>query len=333
MNSFGSLFRVQIYGESHGIGIGVIIDGVPAGISLTKDDFTNDLNRRRAGIFGTTSRKEQDIPIFISGIYNNFTTGAPINIFFKNKDIDSKSYNNFKLHPRPGHSDFVSTIKYNGFNDLRGGGHFSGRLTLALVSAGVIAKKILSNIVFTSCIESIGILNKKDFKVKLDNYLKKIATAGESVGGIISLTVKNIPVGIGEPFFQSVESVISSVVFSIPGVKGIEFGAGFKGTTFLGSVFNDCFFNRYGKTNSNNNGGINGGITNGNDINLKIAVKPTPSISKPQKTFNFQTNKIDELHIKGRHDVAFILRVPVVLECAVSIALAELYLQNIKLNR
>ena len=331
MNSFGSLFRVHIYGESHGSGIGVLIDGVPSGIKLTLEDFTKDLSKRKSGKIGTTPRKEDDIPNIISGVFNDFTTGAPINIFFENKNTDSKVYTDFKSHPRPGHADFSATKKYSGFNDIRGGGHFSGRLTLALVAAGVIAKKILNDFIFSSEIESIGILNKLEFDKKLENYLLETAHSGDSLGGTISLTIKNVPIGLGEPFFDSVESVLSSIIFSIPGIKGVEFGAGFKGTEFLGSKFNDCFIDKSGKTSSNNNGGINGGITNGNDIFLKVAVKPTSSIFKSQETFNFKDNNIQSLKINGRHDVAFLLRVPIVLENAVAIALADLYLQNKKI--
>lgn len=331
MNSFGSLFRVHIYGESHGSGIGVLIDGVPSGIKLTLEDFTKDLSKRKSGKIGTTPRKEDDSPQILSGVFNEFTTGAPINIFFENKNTDSKVYTDFKSHPRPGHADFSATKKYLGFNDIRGGGHFSGRLTLALVAAGVVAKKILSGITFSSEIESVGVLNKIDFNKKLENYLLETIKSGDSLGGTISLTIKNIPIGLGEPFFGSVESVISSMVFSIPGIKGIEFGAGFKGTELLGSNFNDCFIDKNGKTSSNNNGGINGGITNGNDIFLKVAVKPTSSIFKSQETFNFKDECIQTLTIKGRHDVAFLLRVPIVLENSVAIALADLYLQNHKI--
>ena len=332
MNSFGSLFRVHIYGESHGPGIGVLVDGVPAGLELNIDDFTLDLSKRKSGKLGTTPRKEDDIPKIISGVFNNFTTGAPINIFFENKNTDSKVYSDFKSHPRPGHADFAATSKYSGFNDIRGGGHFSGRLTLALVAAGVIAKKILKNVTFLSEIETIGTLSKDFFHKNLENYLSQIREEGDSLGGTISLSIKNVPIGLGEPFFNSTESIISSMVFSIPGVKGIEFGAGFKGSEFLGSKFNDCFIDKNGKTASNNNGGINGGITNGNDIFLKVAIKPTSSIFKSQDTFNFKNGNICSLKINGRHDVAFILRVPIVLENAVAIALADLYLQNKKYN-
>ncbi|MGL5052489.1 MAG: chorismate synthase, partial [Cetobacterium sp.] len=314
MNSFGSQFRVHIYGESHGSGIGVLIDGVPVGLKLCVDDFIVDLSKRKPGKTGTTSRIEEDIPKLTSGIFNNFTTGAPINIFFENSNTDSKVYSDFKTHPRPGHADFSATKKFLGYNDIRGGGHFSGRLTLGLVAAGVIAKKILKTITFETEIEKIGILNKNDFNSKLENYLLETSNSGDSLGGTISLKVMNLPIGLGEPFFESVESVLAAMIFSIPGVKGLEFGAGFKGTEFLGSEFNDIFIEKNGKTKSNNNGGINGGITNGNDLVLNVAIKPTSSIFKTQNTFNFKENSILPLQISGRHDVAFILRVPIVLE-------------------
>ncbi|MGL4999935.1 MAG: chorismate synthase [Cetobacterium sp.] len=328
MNTFGSLFRVHIYGESHGSGIGVLIDGVPAGIKLCVNDFISDLSKRKSGKIGTTSRKEEDIPKLTSGVFNDFTTGAPINIFFENSNTDSKVYSDFKSHPRPGHADFSATKKFLGYNDIRGGGHFSGRLTLGLVAAGVIAKKILKNIDFETSIETIGLLNKNEFHSKLENYLIETGKSGDSLGGTISLKISNLPIGLGEPFFESVESILASMIFSIPGVKGVEFGAGFKGTELLGSQFNDVFIKETGETLSNNNGGINGGITNSNNLILKIAVKPTSSIFKSQNTFNFQENSILPLEINGRHDVAFVLRVPIVLENAVAIALADLYLKN-----
>ena len=332
MNTYGRCFRVQIYGESHGKGVGVIIDGIPAGISISIQDFFDDLSKRKPNQFGTTPRVETDTPIFLSGIYNNFTTGAPVNIFFENKNIDSKMYSSFKIHPRPGHADFTATIKYKGYNDIRGGGHFSGRVTLGLIAAGVIAKKILSSVSITSEIDRIGDLNKQDFEKRLDSYILEIKQKGDSLGGIITTKIKNFPIGIGEPFFNSIESCISSIIFSIPGIKGIEFGAGFEGTKLLGSQFNDCIINSKGVTRTNNSGGINGGISNGNEIFFKVAVKPTSSILKKQHTFNFDTDKIEDLKIDGRHDTAFILRVPVIIECATAIALADLYLQNMIFN-
>lgn len=330
MNQFGNIFKIQIYGESHGEGIGVIIDGAPCGIPLKESDFFDDLNKRKPGNIGTTKRIEEDKPVFLSGIYNNFTTGAPLNIFFKNNNINSKVYSDFKSQPRPGHADFTATHKFNGFNDLRGGGHFSGRLTLALVAAGVVAKKILEklNIKFICKIDSIGRLTKKEIEDNLEEYLEIISKDEDSLGGSISLEAINVPIGLGEPFFNSIESHISSIIFSIPGIKGIEFGSGFEGCQKFGSEFNDLFIDKFGKTKTNNSGGINGGITNGNSLFFKVAVRPTASIFKEQTTFDFSKNEMSELKIAGRHDVAFILRVPIIIENATAIALADLFLTN-----
>lgn len=335
MNSFGEIFRISVYGESHGEGVGVVIDGCPAGIDLDEENFTEDLSRRRAGKIGTTPRIEKDIPMFLSGVFNAKTTGAPVNIFFKNENTNSKAYTDFRDHPRPGHSDFTAHEKYGGFNDIRGGGMFSGRVTLAVVSAGVIAKKILQkfceNIEIESRIISLGELMLTDNNIseeRIDNYLKKIQSEGDSVGGIIECRGKNIPKSLGEPFFDSVESVVSHLIFSIGGVRGIEFGSGFNSAKMKGSECNDVFINSDGKTLTNNCGGINGGITNGNDIVFRTAVKPTSSIFKNQNTYSFAENKISELKINGRHDTAFVLRVPVVVESCLVIALVDLYLRN-----
>lgn len=335
MNGFGQLFRISVYGESHGMGIGVVIDGCPVGIEIKTEDFLDDLSRRRAGKTGTTARIEKDIPIIISGIFNGRTAGAPINIFFKNENTDSKAYIDFRKHPRPGHSDFTASEKYYGFNDMRGGGMFSGRVTLALVCAGVVAKKILKKvsdeIKIESRIISLGELMLTDSnisEIEIEKYLQDIKKDGDSVGGIIECRGKNIPKSLGEPFFDSVESVVSHLVFSVGGVRGIEFGTGFESSRMRGSQCNDTIIDEAGKTLTNNCGGINGGITNGNDIVFRTAVKPTASIFKKQNTYSFEEGKQSELLIKGRHDTAFILRVPVVIESCLAAALADLYLRN-----
>lgn len=341
MNSFGQLFRVSIYGESHGEGIGVVIDGCPVGIELETEDFLFDLSRRRAGKTGTTARLEKDIPFILSGIYEKKTTGAPINIFFKNENTDSKVYKDFKNHPRPGHSDYTAGEKYGGFNDGRGGGTFSGRVTLGLVAAGVVAKKILrknlKDIEIKSRIISLGDLiltdnnnfeNKEIDEKVIEKYLEKIQNEGDSVGGIIECRGIHIPKSLGEPFFDSVESIISHLVFSVGGVRGIEFGSGFENSRMKGSRCNDMIIDEYGKTLTNNCGGINGGITNGNEIVFRTAVKPTASIFKEQSTYSFTEKKVSPLMIKGRHDTAFVLRVPVVIEACLAIGLADLYLRN-----
>ncbi len=321
MNTFGRIFKIQIFGESHGDSVGVIIDGCPAGVSLKEEDFTKDLLRRKSGAKGTTSRKEDDIPQIISGIHNNHSTGAPITILFKNSNTRSSDYN-FRNHPRPGHSDFVADKKYNSYNDDRGGGHFSGRITLGLVAAGVIAKKIISDIHIKAKLTEAG--GNKNIAEAIDNAIE----SKDSIGGIIECTASNIPVGLGEPFFDSVESLISHAVFAIPGIKGIEFGSGFEAANMKGSEHNDLIINKDGKTKTNHTGGINGGITNGNDLVFKVAVKPTSSISLPQETFNFESGKIETLEIKGRHDACFALRVPVIVEAVTACVLSDLLILN-----
>ncbi|MGL6064702.1 MAG: chorismate synthase [Fusobacteriaceae bacterium] len=331
MNNFGKILRVSIYGESHGSGIGIVLDGVPQGIKLDVEDFKEDILRRKPGKVGTTERVEEDVPELLSGVYQGNTTGAPINIFFKNKNKDSKGYADFKNHPRPGHADFTSTSKYQGYNDIRGSGHFSGRMTLGLVAGGVVAKKILENsfedILYKTEIIKIGKLMYQDNNKEVEEEIKRVQNLGDSLGGVIRCEISNIPAGLGEPFFDSVESVISHGIFSIPGIKGIEFGSGFLGCESLGSEFNDCFINKSGETLTNNNGGINGGISNGNKIIFSVGVKPTSSIMKNQETYNFKNEKIETLKIQGRHDVAFILRVPVVVEAITVLALADLLLR------
>ena len=324
MNSFGRLFRVSIYGESHGGGVGVIVDGMPAGIKFDIDELRTDLSRRRAGGVGTTTRIEADEPHILSGIFNDYTTGAPIHVMFENTNTKSKDYSNLVTQPRPGHADYVANLKYKGYQDYRGGGHFSGRITLGLVVAGYFAKLILSNQKVTSKVLSIG-----DYKGdNLDEYLAKISSEGDSVGGVIELTVSNMEKCLGEPFFDSCESVISHLLFSVPAVKGVEFGIGFDGATLKGSEFNDEIIDESGKTRTNNNGGVNGGISNGNDLVVRVIVKPTPSIYKKQNTYSFSENKVTELQIRGRHDACIALRARVVLEAAVMIGLADLYLIN-----
>src|SRR5206468_6070621 len=252
-NSFGRLFRVTIFGESHGPSVGISIDGCPAGIELHEEDFSIDLERRKGGMQkGTTPRKEDDKPIFITGLFNNRTTGAPLTILFENKNTRSGDYEKQKSIPRPGHADFVAHQKFKGHEDFRGGGHFSGRLTVCLVAAGVIAKKILSNLKIEARITEIG--GERD----IEKGLQKAISAKDSVGGIIECTVKNIPAALGEPFFDSVESVLSHAVFSIPAVKGIEFGAGFKAASMYGSEHNNAIINAEGKTRTNHAGGIVG---------------------------------------------------------------------------
>ncbi len=327
MNSFGRIFRVSVYGESHGNSVGVIIDGCPAGLPLSEGDFKKDLSRRKSGAKGTTPRKETDLPRFMSGVFNGHTTGAPVNIQFENSNTRSSDYLKLRETPRPGHADFVATKKYGGFEDYRGGGHFSGRLTLALVSAGVIAKKLLGDITLNAeLIEAGGI---KDIEKAIDRAVEE----EDSIGGVVECRVNNLPAGLGEPFFDSVESLVSHAIFAIPAIKGVEFGSGFQAVKMKGSEHNDNIISPDGKTETNYAGGINGGITNGNPMIVRVAVKPTSSVSKAQKTLNVESGQLEELKIEGRHDRCIALRVPPVLEGVVAIVLADLMLLEGKINR
>lgn len=322
MNSFGTFFRVHIFGESHGAAVGICIDNCPAGIDLNEEDFLQDISRRKSGAKGTTPRKEEDAPEIISGVFNGKTTGAPITILFKNTNVISKDYSNLIDTPRPGHADFTAKLKFGGFNDYRGGGHFSGRLTLCLVAAGVIAKKICNTISIQAKLIEAG--GQSDIEKAIDEAL----SSKDSIGGIVECVASNMPIGLGEPFFNSIESLISHIVFSIPAIKGIEFGSGFSAAKMKGSEHNDAITDKSGKTEKNNAGGINGGISNGNNLIFRVAVKPTSSIGLPQETLNFKTGEKEYLEIKGRHDACIALRVPVVIEAVTAIVLADLMLQE-----
>ncbi len=320
MNSFGRLFRISIYGESHNDEVGIIIDGCPAGIELNINDLQDFIDRRKPNQKGTTTRKESDIPIIKSGIFNNRTTGTPIIISFKNEVFNSSEYDKIVELARPGHSDFTNFIKYKGFNNPYGGGHSSGRLTVGIVAAGYFAKKILQKIEINAKI--IEINGQTDFNKAIDDAISK----SDSVGGIIECRVKNLPVGLGEPFFDSAESVISHLLFSIPAIKGVEFGAGFNSSKMYGSEMNDSIIDEFGKTKTNNSGGINGGISNGNELIVRVAVKPTSSITILQQTINLIDKSVANIEIKGRHDVCIALRIPVIIESVIAIGLADLYL-------
>ena len=325
MNSWGNIFRVSIWGESHGTQVGVSIDGVPAGIPLSEEDFLADLQRRKAGGAGTTPRIESDMPHIVSGLFEGHTTGSPLTIVFLNENTRSGDYKNLVAHPRPSHADLVAKQKWNGMNDPRGGGHFSGRITLGLVAAGVVARHILGQEVsFTTDITEIG--GERD-KSKFETIIEQARMAQDSVGGIIECRVQGVGAGLGEPFFDSAESLIAHLLFSVPAIKGVEFGAGFEAARMRGSEHNDPIIDSEGHTATNNAGGIVGGITNGNEIVVRAAVKPTASISRPQPTFNFENGQVEELIIKGRHDVCITLRAAVVVEAAIAIALADLKLR------
>jgi chorismate synthase len=360
MNSFGKYFKVTIFGESHGPAIGVTIDGVPGNIPLYEDEFEKDIARRAPGGKGTTKRKEADRARVLSGAYNGLTTGAPLTIIFWNSNVESQDYLKFDDMPRPGHADLVANIKYNFANDPRGGGHFSGRLTLPIVAAGVVAKQILKfhfnpeleegmeetegadfsklphdkmqksveeeddNFTppeFTINAELLEIGGETD-KSKWDALLDRTAKEGDSLGGLIECRVKGLPIGLGEPFWDGMESLLSHAIFAIPGIRGIEFGDGFRAARMKGSEHNDP----WGPTGpiKNGAGGINGGISNSGDLVFRVAVKPTSSIAAPQKTWNFATKREEILQVRGRHDVCFALRTPVIVEAMTAIVLADL---------
>ncbi len=331
MNSIGRLYRVSILGESHGQVVGIVIDGCPAGLPITVDDFSVDIERRKPGAKGTTPRKEDDIPEIVSGVFNNTSTGSPITILFKNSNTRSTDYEKQRAIPRPGHADFVASKKFGGFEDYRGGGHFSGRLTVAIVAAGAVAKKVLAQYASTLKVEAtiLEIGGEPD----LDKGLQKAIDEKDTIGGIVECKVSGLPIGLGEPFFDSAESLISHAVFAIPAVRGIEFGTGFMAAKMFGSKHNDAIENMEGKTTTNHAGGIVGGITNGNDMVFRIAIKPTSSTPKEQQTINVETQEVEPFSVKGRHDLCIALRVPVVLEAVTAMVLADMLLLEQKIRR
>lgn len=328
MNSIGRIFRVQIFGESHGPVVGVLIDGCPAGMEIHPEMFRDDLDRRRGGQgLGTTPRKEEDIPVIRSGVFRGKATGAPVLIQFENTNMRSSDYEQQRSIPRPGHADWVAHQKYRGYEDFRGGGHFSARLTTGLVAAGVIAKKIIHPMDVKSGVVSVH--GESD----IAKGLQQAVAAKDSVGGIIETVVSHMPAGLGEPFFDSAESCIAHMMFSIPAVKGIEFGAGFQAAMMYGSEHNDPIIDDAGTTSTNHAGGIVGGITNGNDLVFRLAIKPTSSTPHPQESWNRDTRQVEAFSIKGRHDLCVALRAPVIVEAVTAIVLADLMMVNNAFSR
>ena len=329
MNTFGRKFRVSILGESHGELIGVVLDGVPAGLELSEQDFEQDILRRKSGAKGTTPRIEDDMPQLVSGVFEGHTTGAPLTIVFKNKNTKSSDYSQFAAMPRPGHADLTAAFKWDDCQDPRGGGHFSGRLTLPVVAAGVVAKKMLADLTIldeTPVREiSARIVELGGLSEGWQEAIEKAMAEGDSLGAVVECTVPEIEPGYGEPFWDSVEATLAHAIFSIPGVRGIEFGDGFQAARLMGSEHNDPI-GPDGRPTKNGAGGVNGGITNGAPLKFRVAFKPTSSISKAQQTFNFATGEMDTLEVKGRHDACFALRTPVVVEAMTAIVLADLVL-------
>ncbi|MDD6794287.1 MAG: chorismate synthase [Clostridiaceae bacterium] len=351
---WGNNLKVSIFGESHGNAIGITIDGLPAGVQIDLNEIDIEMKRRAPGRNKlSTARKESDIPEILSGFFEGKTTGTPLCAIIRNSDTRSKDYGKLKDLMRPGHADYTGFVKYNGFNDYRGGGHFSGRITAPLVFAGSIAKQILRkegieigahiksvkgvkdssfNYVDISKEELVDLRNKElpiiNDSVK-EEMIKTILNArkvGDSVGGIIECAAIGISAGYGDPFFDSVESKLSHILFSVPAVKGVEFGLGFEMAEKYGSENNDSYYYEDGnvKTSTNNNGGILGGITNGMPIVFKVVIKPTPSISKEQNTINIKEKKNETLIIEGRHDPCIVQRAVPVIEAVTAIALLDL---------
>ncbi|MBQ0080860.1 MAG: chorismate synthase [Alistipes sp.] len=324
-NSFGHNIRLTIWGASHAEKLGVDIEGVPQGISLTEMDFLPDLERRRSGKLGTTPRHEKDLPFVSEGVDSSITTGGKIRIEFRNENVRSGDYSLFENQPRPSHVDLVARRKYGPDFDLRGSGIFSGRMTLGLVAAGVVAKKLLRGITFRTSITEIA--GQKD-ESRFEELIRDAAFRGDSLGAVIECRAEGVPCSLGEPYFDSAESVISHLLFSIPGIKGVEFGSGFEGVRLPGSKRNDPIIDAHGHTLTNNEGGINGGITNGNPLVVRVAVKPAASISIEQNTFSFSSSKMETLRIPGRHDSLIALRAMVVVEAMIAFALADLSLYD-----
>ena len=352
-NSFGNKIKYTIFGESHGNAIGIVIDGLPSGIKLDINFIKEEMARRAPGRNEmSTSRKEGDSFEILSGYFEGRTTGTPLCSIIYNSDQHSKDYEKIKYVMRPGHADYTGYVRYSGFNDYRGGGHFSGRITAPLVFAGAVAKIILkekgievgSHVLSIKNVkdkyfdkvnvnkEMIMNLRKKyiptideDAEIKMKDAILNAKKEKDSVGGIIEAAIINVPTGLGDPFFDSVESNISHIIFSVPAVKGIEFGTGFDITNMMGSEANDDYYYDNGKvkTYTNNNGGILGGITNGMPIIFRAALKPTPSIGKKQRTIDIKDKKDTYIEVTGRHDPCIVLRAVPVIEAAASIAILD----------
>lgn len=349
-NTFGLSITVTLFGESHGEAIGAVLDGLAPGIKIDKDYIEKKLSQRRPSGKISTARVEADSYQIVSGVFNGYTTGTPLAIIIKNENTNSKSYEKLQSTPRPGHADYSARCKYHGFQDFRGGGHFSGRITAALVAVGAILASALAHKgiyigthilklhgvkdrSFINFEEDIALLSESSFpaltdeaKEKMTEQITNAAKNGDSVGGVLESVIIGLDAGIGEPYFDSMESIISHMLFSIGGIKGIEFGSGFDMADMLGSEANDAFEMHNGKvvTKTNHNGGINGGITNGMPILIRSAVKPTPSIFKEQDSVNLKTFENEKLTIEGRHDPAIIHRVRSVVDAALAIAVADM---------
>jgi chorismate synthase len=323
-NSFGNRLRITIFGASHAAEVGVLVEGVPAGVALPIERFMADIDRRRPVRSGETPRREADVSTIEGLDDSGYTTGCVLCISFINSNIRSRDYDHLRRQPRPSHADLVQMRKYGKECDIAGGGMASGRMTVALVAAGVVAKALLPNVEFQTRLIEVG--GERD-EAKFDDIISRAAADGDSVGGVVECRIKGVREPLGEPFFDSVESVMSHLLFSIPAVKGVEFGDGFEGARKRGSERNDMIISESGETYSNNEGGVNGGIANGNDIVVRVAIKPTPSIAREQMTYNFEEGEVAPLVIGGRHDACIARRAAVVVEAMAAVALADLKLE------
>ncbi|MCQ2142931.1 MAG: chorismate synthase [Bacteroidales bacterium] len=315
-NTFGDKYRITVFGTSHSPELGVVIDGLPAGLEIAVADFEKDLLRRRSGAKGTTARREEDVPEIRRGLdARGFTTGEALEIVFKNGDTRPGDYSSFNSVPRPGHADYTSRIKYGKAEP--GGGIFSGRMTLPLVAAGAVAKKL------TGIAPKAEIVELGGLKDGWDAAIERAMEEGDSLGAVVECRTEGLPVGLGEPFFDGLESLIAHAVFSIPGVRGIEFGDGFRAAAMKGSDHNDPF-GPDGVPAKNGAGGVNGGLSNGAPLVFRVAFKPTSSIAKEQQSWDFEEKKMVTLSCPGRHDTCFALRTPVIVEAVTAIVLSNL---------
>jgi chorismate synthase len=351
-NSIGRMFTITSFGESHGSCVGIVIDGCPAGLPITAEEIQSEVDRRRPETGIGTPRAETDIVEILSGVFNDKTTGAPICLLIQNRDVDSSEYERIRYLPRPGHADYTAWVKYGGFNDYRGGGRFSGRITATFVMAGAVARKALAQIgieVLAHTVEIGGVtartvtadeigtnVNKNPVRCadleaaeKMLDAIDRARKEGNSIGGVVEGLALNVPVGLGEPVFDTVEGELAKALFAIPAVKGVEFGAGFGAARKKGSENNDPFTVRNGKifTVTNNAGGILGGISSGMPVVVRVAVKPTPSISQSQQTVNLETMTNAALTIRGRHDTCIVPRAVVVVEAIMAVTLCDLALR------
>lgn len=356
-NNFGTNISMTIFGESHGPCIGITLDGLPAGFKINLERIKEDMEKRKAKGSISTQRHEDDEVEIVSGFFNGYTTGTALTILIQNKNTQSKDYSDIQYRLRPGHADFSAYEKYHGFQDYRGGGHFSGRLTAPIVAAGSICRQILEtkNILIGSHIEQLYALHDAPFSNNIDELKKQIQTLNkkefatldeqvaqnmeqaileakneqDSIGGILESAIINLPAGIGEPFFDSIESILAHLLFSIPAVKGVSFGAGFQMASKKGSEANDAFImNDTIQTKTNNNGGINGGISNGMPIIIHTCIKPTPSIYKAQETVDYKTKESQTLNIKGRHDPCILHRARIVVDSMIAFGILDLLMSS-----